>query len=100
MIIDSGTAIDFALLRSAEVALSNGFEYFVIAINNAATMRQETYNGIKEILGRPSVINIIYCYNDKPLDVASKVYVASHVVRELRKRYNMDRGLNFWFLKN
>jgi hypothetical protein len=88
-ITDGNTAIDFALLRSAELAKLNDFKYFVIAINNKSTMYHETHNGIRELFGRPSVINLIYCYKNKPLDFNNKIYEVSEVINEIKSKYNI-----------
>lgn len=93
---DGDVATDFALLRSAEVTKLNGFNYFVIAINNDSTMYQETYNGIKDILGRPSVINVIYCYKDMPSNHDKKIYEASDIIGKLRDKYKIDKP---WYRK-
>jgi len=86
---DGSKATDYALLRSAEITKLNGFKYFVIATTNTQTMYQETYGGIKEVLGRPSVINIIYCYNNKPLEMDGKIHEASSVIRKIRSKYKI-----------
>jgi hypothetical protein len=88
-ITDGSTAIDFALLRSAELAKLNDFKYFVIAITNKSSMYHETHNGIRELFGRPSVINLIYCYKNKPLDFNNKIYEVSEVIHEIRSKYNI-----------
>lgn len=88
LILDT-TAIDYALLRSAEVAKNNGFKYFTIAINNEDTIYSEMYNNVKSLVNKPSVINIIYCYNDKPLKNSLKVYEADEIIRQIRYQYDI-----------
>lgn len=89
-ITDGNTAIDFALLRSAELAKLNDFKYFIIAVTNTSTMHHETYNGIRELIGRPSVINLIYCYKNKPLDFNNKIYEVNETINEIRSKYNIE----------
>jgi hypothetical protein len=52
-------------------------------------MYHETHNGIRELFGRPSVINLIYCYKNKPLDFNNKIYEVSEVIHEIRSKYNI-----------
>jgi len=82
-------ASDFSLLRSAEVALENGFRYFVIVESEKSTnvsthttpttsnttgtygggqfaATTTTYGGQTYIISKPSATNTILCFKEKP----------------------------------
>lgn len=108
-------ANDFILLRSAEVAIENGFEYFVIAdslrsskdytrttptrsrttgsvydtgsySHVSATTR--TSGGRTYTVSKPRLTNKIVCYKDKP-EVEGLVFKATFVKDSLRQKYNL-----------
>ena len=88
-LIFNTTAIDYALLRDAEVAKNNGFKYFTIAVNNEDTIYNEMYNNVKSLVNKPFVINIIYCYNNKPLKNSLKVYEVDETIKQIRYQYSI-----------
>jgi len=111
---------DFALLRAAEVALANGYAYFVIIKETAqedrhivaqpATVttygivgRDGFYRGTAFTMGHddyyydsPSTRDIIRCFKakpkDMPKDAAAVLYDAAQVRDNLRTRYKLDEA--------
>jgi len=106
---------DFVLLRSAELALENGFEYFIIvnsenttdyssytspenhttqgSVNmygNTATYNSHTVStgGQTYLISKPSSTNLILCFKEKP-EVNSIVYNASFISSSIKKKYNL-----------
>ena len=98
--------VDLTLLRSAEVALDNGFNYFIIVNNsesdNAAvkvgdqdendlenTSYEPTlYRGKRYLHSDPGGDNTIVCFKEKPEGFA---YVALFVRATLRSKYQLDQ---------
>ena len=84
-------SVDLSLLRSAEIALENGFSYFVIVESDsqqdsayeATTYGDETYSH-----SDPGTTNTIVCFKQKPQGFA---YVALFVKASLRSKYNLDQ---------
>jgi hypothetical protein len=77
---------DFALLRSAELALQNGFRYFVIVRPGkeiTTTPGGETYD-----ISMPSASNTILCFKEKP-EVDGLIYDATLVTQVLKKKYRI-----------
>jgi len=99
--------IDLALLRSAEVALANGFNYFVIVNNGEsdadalkASGQDESgleniaheptlYRGKRYVHANPDATNTIVCFQEKPDGFA---YVALFVKATLRSKYQLDQA--------
>ena len=108
--IDRETVADYALLRSAEVALENGFKYFVIVdaqqyskhgtyttptttygsayssggyVQGSAT----TYGGQTFLISKPASTNTIFCLKEKPEGFA---YEAVFIVRSIKQKYQMQ----------
>ncbi|MCY1224407.1 hypothetical protein D9M72_365630 [compost metagenome] len=102
---------DFALLRSAEVALQNEFSYFVIAnvadnssganfvtptttqatatsVGNAAYGTATTYGGQSFFITYPNTTNTILCFKEKP-EIQGLVYDAKFVERSLKTKYRI-----------
>jgi len=91
--------VDLALLRSAEIALQNGFNYFIVvnaddsivtsadALPAAATESMD-YNGIRYHYTSPASSNTIVCFKHKPQGFA---YVALFVKASLRAKYGLDQ---------
>ncbi|KAB0496295.1 CC0125/CC1285 family lipoprotein [Pseudomonas vancouverensis] len=102
---------DLALLRSAEVALKNGFPYFVIvtnadnstgasyvaptttqasatAIGNTTYGTATTYGGQSFLFTYPNTTNTIVCFKDKPITQAL-VFEANLVITSLKSRYGI-----------
>ena len=98
---------DLALLRSAEVALDNGFNYFVIVNvgeSDSSTMKvgdqdendlEKTsyeptlYRGKRYVHSDPGADNTIVCFKEKPDGFA---YVALFVRATLRSKYQLDQA--------
>jgi hypothetical protein len=106
-------AADFCLLRSAEVALENGFQYFIIVeadktskISSYTTPKTTQTTGSVRISGniatgqatsyttggqtyhysRPRTTNMILCFKDKP-ESEGLVFDAKFVRQAIRKKY-------------
>ena len=84
-------SIDLSLLRSAEIALENGFNYFVIVksdgLENSA-YEATTYGDESYAHSDPGTTNTIVCFKEKPQGFA---YVALFVKASLRAKYNLDQ---------
>ena len=102
---------DLALLRSAEVALQNGFAYFVIAnmadnssganfvtptttqsmetsVGNTAYGTATTYGGQSFFITYPNTTNTIVCFKEKP-SIQGLVYEAQFVAASLKAKYGI-----------
>lgn len=88
---DTVRTADFAMLRAAEVALRDGYSYFLIS-----TERTETMSNVA-IYSRsswPSVYNmpissfVVQCFKEKP-ETTAIVYDAEAVRKNIRAQYGM-----------
>lgn len=102
-------AADFALLRSAELALEHGFPFFAVVNGENSTSRSSyttptTTTGSATVVGntvygsatttggetyvtvKPSTRNTIIGFNTKP---AGFVYESTYVLRSLRRKYGL-----------
>lgn len=100
-----------ALLRSADVALANGFQYFIIVnmadnstgatftvprttqtnatvSGNTITATATTYGGQTFNITYPNTTNTIYCFKDKP-DFPGLVYDVRFVSSSLWTKYRI-----------
>jgi hypothetical protein len=109
-------AADFALLRSAEVALGHGYTHFAIVDSRNATKfstwtspqkshttydihtsnsqiygtADTTYSGGQTtVWQKPSTSHIIVCFTEKPAEVPL-AYDAAFVRASLRQKYGLD----------
>lgn len=108
-------ASDFSLLRSAEIALENAYNYFIIvdsekysktcayttptrsyttgsaygygnyAYGSATTT---TYGGQTYFISKPRAANTIVCFKEKP-DINGLVYDSEFVARSIRTKYGI-----------
>ncbi len=107
---------DFTLLRSAEIAIENGFRYFVVVdsekyskigtlttptisqttgsayvsgnyVQGSATTT--TFGGQTHIISKPRVNDTILCYKEKP-DINGLVFEAEFIIRSIRAKYGMN----------
>lgn len=108
---DRETAADYALLRSAELALENGFSYFALvdsqqyskqgtyttptqtyatatAYGNSAYGTATTYGGQTFLISKPRTTNTIYCFKEKPEGFA---FEAQFIIRSLRQKYGIEQ---------
>ena len=89
---DSRKISDFALRRSAEVTLENGFKYFKIEKNSNEKIRQPAYGtglaGIMagQLIPKPSTSHVIICYKKGPY-VSEEIYDAQQVVEQIKNEY-------------
>lgn len=106
-------AEDFALLRSAELTLENGFSYFALADSRASTSTSaittpatsyttgnayvsgnqvygsattRTYGGGTTYISKPSSINTVVMFKEKPVS-AGMIFDAKFVYDSIRKKY-------------
>jgi hypothetical protein len=95
--------VDMVLLRSAEIALQNGFNYFIVVYNDvynddsvatssgassAAATEFTVLNGKRYQHTSPASANTIVCFKRKPQGFA---YVALFVKASLRAKYDLDQ---------
>lgn len=109
------TASDFSLLRSAELALKNGYKYFAVIdgqsyLNNSSyttpttsnttanayvygnnvygNATTTTYGGQTFNISKPNVSNTIFCFKEKPEGVY--VYNARFLFSSLTSKYGIE----------
>jgi len=110
-------ASDFSLLRSAEVAIENGYRYFIIiesekyskvgayttpstsyttgsaysygnyAYGSATTT---TYGGQTYLISKPRSNNTILCFKEKP-DINALIFDAEFVIKSMRENYGIKK---------
>jgi len=91
--------IDLALLRSAEISLQGGFNYFIVVNTDesvaasadavpATATEFMMHNGIRYYHTSPASSNTIVCFKRKPQGFA---YVALFVKASLRAKYGLDQ---------
>ena len=101
-------ALDFALLRSAEVTTENGFRYFIVVawVKDSSTATSHSYtmygygNPVNEseststsgsqtfATQKPSPTNTILCFKEKP-DVVGLIFDAEFVKKSLKQKYSI-----------
>jgi hypothetical protein len=86
--------MDFALLRCAEVALENGFNYFLISSADRDTSTMYVFNTYKPggsavPIDKPSNAYVIVCFNDKPDDPMAMD--AAFLAESIRKKYSLTK---------
>jgi hypothetical protein len=87
-------AIDFTLLRSAEITKENGYNYFLI-VNSAKFIEESTYTQnieaqvINYSISEPHTSNTIFLLKDKPLN-GEVFYDASFIIKSIRTKYDMN----------
>lgn len=101
---------DFSLLRSAEVALENGYDYFVVldqqrpgtkiiestqfgspsmsSYAGRAGPSREVSGGRKTTVSNPVTETLIACFTEKPETVNS--FNASELVRSIKSKYELE----------
>jgi len=88
---------DFALLRSAELTLQNGFRYFVIvkSVKDSSVSAYTTPSQITTTPGgetydisMPSASNTILCFKEKP-EGDGLIYDATRITQVLKKKYRI-----------
>ena len=83
-------AADFALLRSAEVALEHGFRFFVVAGQTEAATVSGGGGNYGATVTAPSSLNTIVCYKEKPADAGPLVYDAEIIRKTMRAKYDLE----------
>jgi hypothetical protein len=108
-------ASDFTLLRSAEIALENGFKYFTVIDSNAKSelstyttpttsrttgyaqtygnytygkTKTTTYGGETYVISKPKANNTILCFKEKP-EINGIIFDATFVYKSIREKYNI-----------
>ncbi len=95
-------ASDLNLLHSAEVALKNGYRYFVIVLPDTRRTRNGFINyvfaaaptlthGSDEFGDYPLAVSMIECFKDKLTTPYGKVYDAETLVQSLRGKYGVTK---------
>lgn len=106
---------DFTLLRSAELALEHGYQYFAVIDDNSYTSHSTyttpthsyttgsayvygnsvygsatttTTGGQTYLISKPSSSNTIVCFKEKPQGVF--VYNANFIFKNIRQKYELD----------
>ena len=96
-------ALDFALLRCAEVTLAGGFRYFTTADirQDMRTESYQTYNpasgggrfrnydSATVVTSRPQSSLVIACHREKPAAAAGVVYDAAYLAESIREKYGL-----------
>jgi len=109
----SGKTIDFALLRSAEIALENGFKYFTIVSSDSknsystfttpqttsstgsvnmygkVNVNSITNGGQTYLVEKPTTSNIIVCFKKKPKS-GGIIYDANYIVKSIKNKYRIS----------
>ncbi len=110
-------ASDFSLLRSAEVTIENGYQYFIIVESEKYSKTDlyttpstsyttgsaysygnyaygsgttTTHGGQTYRISKPRANNIILCFKDKP-DVNGLIFDAEFVVKSIRGKYGIKK---------
>lgn len=110
-------ASDFSLLRSAEVALENGFRYFVIVESEKGSKvsahttpstsyttgsaygygnyahgwaRTTTYGGETYFISKPRATNTVLCFKEEP-EINGLVFDAEFVVKSITQKYGIGK---------
>ena len=82
---------DFAMLRASEVALRDGFPYFVI-LEGKTSSSSRIYSveptGAVGTVSEPSSNMVIQCYKEKPSD-GRVVYDAVQVKENIKRQYSL-----------
>ena len=104
-------ATDFALLRCAEVAKNNGFNYFAIVSDNTyseesayqqPTTSQSkstvqgnsvrttttTYGGQTYLISKPRTANTILCFKERPDGI---FYDVKYIIPSIRNKYGITQ---------
>ena len=85
---------DFTLLRSAEIALENGYRYFVITDSRGERdYRQRdralyASGAVSFIVKKPSASNTIICFRED-VEFEPDFYDAKYVAESIRKKYGI-----------
>lgn len=93
-------AIDLCLLRSAEVALGNGYHYFAVTenrnqVDTSTTLTTGTYGGgvmlaTTQAIPKPSTSNTILCFRDRPFGFDG-LFDAEAVFADLSSKYGVKK---------
>ena len=81
-------AVDFALLRSAELTLKNGCKYFTVLYRDQYIQEDwvYTHHYYPSIVEKPRVYFTIKCFAEKP---DCKAFDADKVIASLKDKYNL-----------
>lgn len=83
---------DFSMLRASEVALADGFQYFVIlegkTLSSTRIYSIEPSIGSVGTVSEPSSNMVIQCYKEKPSNKGI-VYDAKQIRDNIKKQYNL-----------
>lgn len=76
--------VDFALLRSAEITLKNGYKYFIVNKSESSPSINKYGDGVV----RPVIIYIITLFKEKPEGFSNN---AELIRKSLRVSYNLEK---------
>jgi len=109
-------AEDFALLRSAEITIKNGYKYFSIMDKNNSTdyssfttpantittansygyggvtsfqANSTTYGGQNFLISKPSATNVIKCFKEKP-EGQDLIFDAAFLIKSIKSKYQLN----------
>ncbi len=83
-------AVDFALLRSADLTIRHGFKYFVIDAIEEHTRNTFVANAYgATTVSRPRVNLVIICFHEKPVVSGKRTYEARFLSASIRRRYGI-----------
>lgn len=103
----SQRAVDLCLLRCAEVALGNGFHYFILTAANAGYDTSTAvsvgnyfptgYGGVgsfsaTQTIPKPIAANRMVCFREKPT-VTTQYFDAQNVYNEFSKKYGVQKKI-------
>jgi len=92
-------AIDFCLLRCAEVAKRYEFPFFIVVDNSQSQSTDYISGGgasggmflaSTSAITSPTTRNRILCFKEKP-NVEGVVYESEFVIKSIRKKYELDK---------
>ena len=75
--------VEFALLRSAEVTLEEGFTYFTI-------LESKTDSSYKYEYISYGHTNIIQCFSEEPIGIQTSIYNAKKIRNNLQIKYQLS----------
>lgn len=102
-----GRVNDFALLRSAEITIQNGYSYFIVieggttiktgVVSTPAHINMATgmiEGGHVSSYSKPNASIVIQCYKEKPENVSGIIYDATQVRSNIKSQYKINNKDN------
>ncbi len=84
-------AVDFTLLRCAELAKSEGFPFFILQ-DEASSVDSRTWgtDGNMHSANFPRVSNLMQGFKTRPMDVNKVVYEVDYLIPSLKEKYDLE----------